>query len=106
MAASRLPARRPRRISRHPGRRGEQPRPLRRGDDEYRETLVSAQREFFVYANLSAAYAHAGKMDQAKEALAEARRRNPKLTVNRMIEHMANYPAVFDGVRKAGLPEE
>jgi len=45
-------------------------------------------------------------MDQAKEALAEARRRNPKLTVNRMIEHMPNYPAVFDGVRKAGLPEE
>jgi hypothetical protein len=53
-----------------------------------------------------AAYAHAGKMDEAKAALAEARRRNPELTVKWMIEHTPNLPAVFDGLRKAGLPEE
>jgi hypothetical protein len=45
-------------------------------------------------------------MDEAKAALAEARRRNPELTVKWMIEHTPNLPAVFDGLRKAGLPEE
>ena len=45
-------------------------------------------------------------MDQAKTALAEARRIFPKLTVKWMIEHTPNLPAVFEGLRKAGLPEE
>ena len=67
---------------------------------------TSGYRAFFVYTNLAAAYAHAGKMDEAKAALAEARRLNPKLTVKWMIEHTPNLPAVFDGLRKAGLPEE
>jgi hypothetical protein len=43
---------------------------------------------------------------QAKTALAEARRLNPKLTVKWMMEHTPNLPAVLDGVRKAGLSEE
>jgi len=54
----------------------------------------------------AAAYALAGKMDEAKTALAEARRLNPKLTVKWMIAHFPNVPALFEGVRKAGLPEE
>ena len=74
--------------------------------DAYRKTLDSGLREFFIYARLSAAYADAGRIDEAKAALAEARRLNPKFTVKSMIEHMPNWPAVFDGVRKAGLPEE
>ena len=45
-------------------------------------------------------------MDEAKTALAEARRLNPTLTVKWMIEHTPNLPAVFDGVRKAALSEE
>jgi hypothetical protein len=45
-------------------------------------------------------------MDEAKTALAEGRRLNPNLTVKWMIEHMPNLPAVFDGVREAGLPEQ
>ena len=61
---------------------------------------------YFAYSNLAAAYALAGKMDEAKTALAEARRLNPKLTVKWMIEHTPNLPPVFDGLRKAGLPEE
>ena len=56
--------------------------------------------------NLAAAYAQAGKMDEAKAALAEARRLNPKLTVKWMDEHLPGIPAVLDGLRKAGLPEE
>jgi adenylate cyclase len=74
--------------------------------NEYRTALDSGQRGFFVYTNLSAAYALAGKTDEAKEALAEARRINPKLTVKWMIEHTPNLPDVFDGLRKAGLAEE
>jgi adenylate cyclase len=74
--------------------------------DSYRKTLDSGFREFFIYARLSAAYAEAGRLDEAKAALAEARRLNPKFTVKSMIEHMPNWPAVFEGVRKAGLPED
>jgi hypothetical protein len=59
-----------------------------------------------VYSNLSAAFAHAGKMDEAKAALAEARRLNPAITIKWMKEHTPNLPAVFDGIRNAGLPEE
>ncbi len=58
------------------------------------------------YANLAAAYALEGKMDEAKSALAEARRLNPNLTVKWVIEHSPNLPKAFEGMRKAGLPEE
>ena len=74
--------------------------------DEFRKALDSGYRAFYAYSNLAAAYAHAGKMDEAKTALSEARRVNPNLTVKWMSEHMPNLPAVFEGVRKAGLPEE
>ena len=39
-------------------------------------------------------------------ALAEARSLNPAITIKWMKEHTPNLPAVFDGLRKAGLPEE
>jgi hypothetical protein len=63
-------------------------------------------RPFYAYTNLAAAYAHGGKMDEAKAALAEARRLNPAITVNWLKEHTPYLPAVPDGLRKAGLPEE
>jgi TolB-like protein len=74
--------------------------------DQYRQTIDLGFRPYMVYANLAAAYASAGKMDEAKAALAQARSLNPKLTVKFMIEHTASPSAVFDGLRKAGLPEE
>ena len=74
--------------------------------DEYRKAIDAGLHVFPVYSNLAAAYAHAGKMDEAKAALAEARRLNPAITVKWMKEHTPNLPAVFDGPRKAGLPEE
>jgi adenylate cyclase len=74
--------------------------------DEYRKAIDLGRHTFYAYPNLSAAYAQAGEMEEAKTALAEARRLNPKLTVKFMIEHTPNLPTVFDGVRKAGLPEE
>ena len=44
-------------------------------------------------------------MDEAEAALAEARSRNPAITLKWMKERTPNLPAVFDGLRKAGLEE-
>jgi len=74
--------------------------------DEYRKAIDFGNHEYYAYANLAAAYALAGKMDEAKAALADARSRNPELTAKWMKEHTPNLPAVFDGLRKAGLAEE
>jgi adenylate cyclase len=74
--------------------------------DEYHKAIDSGLRQFMVHTNLAAAYAHAGKMDEAKAALAEARSLNPAITIKWMKEHTPHLPAVFDGLRKAGLPEE
>lgn len=76
---------------------------LRRGGRRYRLAIDSGFRIYFVYAGLSAAYAQAGKMDEAKAALAEARRLNPKLSVKWITEHYGD--ALSDGLRKAGPPE-
>jgi Flp pilus assembly protein TadD len=74
--------------------------------DEYRKALDMGLQASFLHTNLAAAYAHAGKIDEAKVELAEARRLNPAITVKRVKEHGPNLPAVFDGLRKAGLSEE
>jgi tetratricopeptide (TPR) repeat protein len=71
--------------------------------NQYRRTIDLGFRTDFVYANLSAAYVQAGKTDEAKAALAEARHLNPKLTAKWMVEQTASPAAVFDGLRKAGL---
>ena len=73
---------------------------------EYRKAIDSGERGFFVHTNLAAAYAYAGKLGEAKAELAEARRLNPAITIKWMKDHTPNLPAVFDGLRKAGLPEE
>jgi adenylate cyclase len=73
---------------------------------EFRNATDFGFRTFQAYSNLAAAYALDGKMDEAKSALAEARRLNPKLTVKWMIAHATNIPARYEGLRKAGLPEE
>jgi adenylate cyclase len=74
--------------------------------DEYHNAIDASYRVFFAYSNLAAAYALEGKMDEAKTALAEARRIFPNLTVKWMIAHTPNLPPVFQGLRKAGLLEQ
>ena len=74
--------------------------------DEYHKALDMGLGAVFVHTNLAAAYAHAGKIDEAKAELAEARRLNPAITVKWTKEHGPNLLAVFEGLRKAGLPEE
>jgi tetratricopeptide (TPR) repeat protein len=74
--------------------------------EAYRKAIdLGLRNAFYVHTNLAAAYAHAGKMDEAKAEVAEAHRLNPAITVKWMKEHTPNLPAVFDGLRKAGLPE-
>jgi adenylate cyclase len=58
------------------------------------------------YASLAAGYALAGNMNAAKAALAEALRVQPKLTIKFMTKFGPPIPNLFDGLRKAGLPEE
>jgi hypothetical protein len=45
-------------------------------------------------------------MDEAKAALAEARRLKPDLTMKWFVAHAPNLPKLFEGYRKAGVPEE
>jgi len=45
-------------------------------------------------------------MDDAKSALAEARRLEPRLTVKWITQLAPPVPNLFDGLRKAGLAEE
>jgi adenylate cyclase len=74
--------------------------------DNYNKAIESGMQVFIPYANLAAVDALAGKKDEAKPLLAEARRLNPQLTVKWMIAHAPNLPPLFDGLRKAGLSEE
>jgi adenylate cyclase len=74
--------------------------------DEFHKAIESGYRPYMPYANLAAAYALDGKMDDAKSAVAEARRLNPNLTVKWAIAHSPNVPKAFEGLRKAGLPDE
>ena len=70
------------------------------------QALDSGLRTYSVYAQLTAVYALAGKMDEAHTALAESRRLNPRLTLKWIVDHTSGIPAVLDGLRRAGLPEE
>jgi TolB-like protein/class 3 adenylate cyclase len=73
--------------------------------DEAQKAISAGDRTSMPYLELTAAYALSGKMDEAKSALAEARRLNPNLTVKWAIDRWPSTPAMFDGLRKAGLPE-
>jgi len=54
----------------------------------------------------AAAYALEGKTEEAKSSLAEARRMNPKLTLKWLKDDAPDLPLLFEGLRKAGPPEE
>jgi adenylate cyclase len=72
--------------------------------EEYRKAIGVGYRNRVV--NMAGACALQGKMEEAKSVLAEALRANPKLTVKMVTERWAVPPALAEGLRKAGLPEE
>ena len=77
--------------------------------EESSKAIDAGSKVFFTYLRLAIAHALKGDIDEAKTALAEARRLNPKLSVKWL---MGNKPFSgfsqpwYDALRKAGLPEE
>jgi hypothetical protein len=74
--------------------------------DEYHRAIDLGFRTFSPYGNLAAVHALKGKEDQSKAELGEALRLKPDLTIKRFVAHAPNLPKLFEGYRKAGLPEE
>ena len=79
---------------------------VRMAIDQYERALHGGYRIYWVHANLAACYALEGRMEEAKSALAEARRLNPELTVKWYKDHTMDIPNWSEGLRKAGLAEE
>jgi tetratricopeptide (TPR) repeat protein len=73
---------------------------------EYEKALDAGDRSYFIYANLAAAYALLGKMDEAKPYVAEILRVNPSFTIKWFREHAEDIPKRTEGLRKAGFKEE
>jgi len=74
--------------------------------EEANKAIDAGYRVFLTYTQLTVAYALKGNLEEAKAALAEARRLNPKLTVKSMRERYPDFQWMSEGLRKAGLPEE
>ncbi len=74
--------------------------------EQYKTAIDGGYKMDIPYKSLAAAYALAGRTDEAKSALAEARRLNPNLTIKWLTPRTPNISAMFEGLRKAGLPEE
>jgi class 3 adenylate cyclase len=71
-----------------------------------RKAIDGGYRGFLAYLNLAAAHALKGDDSDAKAALDEARRLNPRLSVRWFTEHRPVLEPAFDSLRKVGLPEE
>lgn len=67
--------------------------------------IDSGFRTSYSYRELAAAYALAGKMEEAKTALAEALKFTPNLSI-KSVERTNPVAIVLEGLRKAGLKEE
>jgi len=74
--------------------------------EDSKRALEGGHRVFYTYLNLAAAHAFKGEMDEAKADMAEARRNKPDLSVKWLLKHKPVLQFAFDGLRKAGLPEE
>jgi adenylate cyclase len=81
------------------------------GQKQYQAAINDAKqaidrgfRYVWPYAQIATGYAHQGKVDEAKSALAEALRLNPKLTVQWFATRGA-ADFLLEGLRKAGLSE-
>jgi adenylate cyclase len=74
--------------------------------EEANTAIDGGYRVFYAYLNLAAARALKGDVEEARAALAEARRINPKLSVKWLTERKPVLQPAFDVLRKSGLPEE
>ena len=74
--------------------------------EDAKNALEGGHRVFYTYLNLAAAHAFKGEIDEAKAAMAQARRLKPDLSVKWLVKHKPVLQFAFDELRKAGLPEE
>jgi TolB-like protein len=74
--------------------------------DLCRKAIEGGFRTWFSYLNLAATSALAGDLDEAKSALTQARQLHPQLSIKFLSERKPILKPSFDGLRKAGLPEE
>ena len=82
---------------------------LRRFDEaleDVKKAVDGGYRNIYSYINLAAAHALKGELDEAKAAMAEARRLKPDLSVKWLMKHKPVLQFAFDGLRKSGMPEE
>ena len=74
--------------------------------NESNRAIDAGNRTFYEYTNLATAYAMTNRVDEAKAAVVEALKLNPKLTVKFMTERYSKTRAFAEGLRKAGLREQ
>ncbi len=74
--------------------------------EELKRAVDSGFRTDFSYAFLAAAQAQLGNDAEAKSAMAESRRLNPRQNLKEYRAYMPAMTQVLEGLRKAGLPEE
>jgi tetratricopeptide (TPR) repeat protein len=77
--------------------------------DESNKAVDAGFKAFFTYLRSAIAHALKGDIDEAKTALAEARRLKPELSVKWLMGNKAfsGYSQPwYDALRKTGLPEE
>jgi tetratricopeptide (TPR) repeat protein len=77
--------------------------------EEENKAIDAGYKVFQPYLRLAIAHALKGDMDEAKTALAEARRLKPEFSVKWLMGNKAfsGYSQPwYDALRKAGLPEE
>jgi len=59
-----------------------------------------------VYSNLAVAYGYLGQRSEAEAALVQARKLNPKLTIKWYRARVEEPEIIFQGLPRAGLPEQ
>jgi adenylate cyclase len=74
--------------------------------EQYRKAIAAGLHTYVPYANMAAGFALAGKIGDARTAMAEARRLNPGLTVKALMAHAPDLPRLSDGAGRAGLQDE
>jgi adenylate cyclase len=71
-----------------------------------KNAIDGGYRVYLPYLDLAAAHALKDGDADARTALDEARRLNPRISIRWLTEHKPYLEPAFDSLRKAGLPEE
>ena len=73
---------------------------------EIRAALETGYSFWGVYAHLAVAYAFLDRQSEAEAAVAQARKQKPDLTIKWLRARLDEPEVSYEGLRKAGLPEE